>query len=50
LSDGDGFDHGPFAGIQFYLRRIAIPAVGLGASFNLVRKTTQWSFSIGIRF
>jgi hypothetical protein len=50
LSDGDGFDHGPFAGIQFYLRRIAIPAVGLGASFNLVRETIQWSFSIGIRF
>jgi hypothetical protein len=50
LSDGDSFDHGPFAGIQFYLRRIAIPAVGLGVSYNLVRETSQWSFSIGMRF
>lgn len=50
LSDGDSFDHGPFAGVQFYLRRIAIPAIGLGISFNLVRETTQWSFSIGMQF
>jgi hypothetical protein len=50
LSDGDSFDHGAFAGIQFYLRRVAIPAVGLGASFNLVRETTQWSFGIGMQF
>jgi hypothetical protein len=50
LSDGDSFDHGPFAGIQFYLRRLAIPAVGLGFSYNLVRETSQWSFSIGMRF
>ena len=50
LSDGDSFDHGPFAGLQFYLRRIAIPAVGIGVSFNLVHETTQWSFSIGMRF
>jgi hypothetical protein len=50
LSDGDSFDHGVFAGVQFYLRRIAIPAVGLGISYNLVRETTQWSFSIGMRF
>jgi hypothetical protein len=50
LSDGDSFDHGPFAGLQFYLRRIAIPAVGLGVSFNLVRATTRWSFSIGMQF
>jgi hypothetical protein len=50
LSDGDSFDHGAFAGIQFYLRRVAIPAVGLGASFNPVRKTTQWSFGLGMQF
>jgi hypothetical protein len=50
LSDGDSFDHGAFAGIQFYLRRIAIPAVGLGVSRNLVRQTTQWNFSIGMHF
>jgi hypothetical protein len=50
LSDGDSFDHGPFVGVLFYLRRIAIPAIGLGVSFNLVRETTQWSFSIGMRF
>jgi hypothetical protein len=50
LSDGGSFDHGPFAGIQFYLRRLAIPAVGLGYTYNLVRDTSQWSFSIGMRF
>jgi hypothetical protein len=50
LSDGDSFDHGPFAGLQFYLRQIAIPAIGLGVSFNPVRETTRWSFSIGIPF
>jgi outer membrane protein assembly factor BamA len=50
LSDGNTFDHGAFAGVQFYLRRIAIPAVGLGFSYNLVRETAQWNFSIGMRF
>jgi hypothetical protein len=50
LSDGNSFDHGPFAGIQFYLRRLAIPAVGLGFSYNIVRETSQWNFSIGMRF
>ncbi len=43
-------DHGVFGSIQFYLSRIAIPAVGLGISYNVAAEYLQGSFNIGMSF
>jgi hypothetical protein len=47
---GDQFDHGVVGGINFYLSRLAIPAVGLGFAYNAAAKELQGSFSIGMSF
>ena len=44
------FDHGPSAGINFYLSRIALPAIGVGAAYNIVSGLFQFNFSIGMSF
>ena len=44
------FDHGPAAGIRFYLSRIALPAVGADIAYNMVSELFQWNFSIGMSF
>jgi hypothetical protein len=48
LISGDEFDHGPSAGIRLYLSRIAIPAVGFGAAYNMNSGLFQLTFSIGM--
>jgi hypothetical protein len=47
---GDQFDHGAAAGVNFYLSRLAIPAVGLGLTYNAAADEFQFSFSIGMSF
>jgi hypothetical protein len=47
---GDQFDHGVVGGINFYLSRLAIPAVGLGLAYNAAANEFQGSFSIGMSF
>jgi outer membrane protein assembly factor BamA len=47
---GDQFDHGAAAGVNFYLSRLAIPAVGLGVAYNVAANEFQGSFSIGMSF
>ena len=47
---GERFDYGVLGGIQFYLRKLAIPAVGLGISYNLAADYMQGAFNIGMSF
>ena len=47
---GDSFDHGVAAMFSFYLSRLAIPAIGLGAAYNVKENFLQGSFSIGMTF
>ena len=47
---GDSFDHGCVGMLSFYLRRLAIPAVGLGVAYNVNRNYLQGSFSLGMSF
>ncbi|MDR1505543.1 MAG: hypothetical protein LBI67_00400 [Treponema sp.] len=49
-SAGRAFDHGPAAGARFYLSRIAIPALGLTASYNMTTKIPRFSFNMGVGF
>jgi hypothetical protein len=42
------FDHGATSAIQLYLSKIAIPAVGLGASYNATSNIFQMYFSMGV--
>jgi hypothetical protein len=47
---GVQFDHGVMAALRFYLARLAIPAVGLGMSYNVPADHWQGYFSIGMGF
>jgi outer membrane protein assembly factor BamA len=47
---GDQFDHGVSASLNFYLSRIAIPAVGLGVAWNAAKNEYTAAFSIGMSF
>ena len=47
---GERIDHGVLGSMQFYLRRIAIPAVGMGVSYNATAKYLQGAFNIGMSF
>lgn len=42
--------YGPGAGIMVYLKRLALPAMGLNAARNLVTGTTEYSFNVGMSF
>jgi len=44
------FDHGPSAGILFYLSQIALPAIGVDIAYNVVSELFQFSFSLGMSF
>ncbi|MCL2765207.1 MAG: hypothetical protein FWD40_08030 [Treponema sp.] len=44
------FDHGPSAGMLFYLSRLAIPAIGINTAYNVVSGLYQFSFSVGMSF
>jgi hypothetical protein len=45
---GDQFDHGVSAFINFYLSRIAIPALGFGVAWNVAKNEYVGIFNIGI--
>jgi hypothetical protein len=47
---GHQFDHGPAGGIRFYLSRVALPAVGLGAAYNVRAEYWQGTFTVGMSF
>jgi hypothetical protein len=47
---GDTFDHGPAAGVRFYLSKIAIPALGFTAAYNMTTSLPRFSFSMGMGF
>jgi hypothetical protein len=47
---GKTFDHGPAGGIRFYLSRVAIPALGFVAAYNVTTSLPQFSFSLGMGF
>ncbi|MDR1250480.1 MAG: hypothetical protein LBK63_14425 [Treponema sp.] len=47
---GDQVDHGVSGAINFYLSRVAIPALGFGVSFNAAKGEYAGAFSIGMGF
>ncbi|MDR0586345.1 MAG: hypothetical protein LBG26_03805 [Treponema sp.] len=47
---GETFDHGPAGGVRFYLSRVAIPALGFTAAYNMTTFLPQFSFSVGMGF
>ena len=47
---GERIDHGALGAVRFYLRKIAIPAFGLGVSYNVSEKYLQAAFSMGMSF
>jgi len=49
LSDFE-FDHGPSGGILFYLRRVALPAIGINLAYNLISGLYQFGFNMGMAF
>ena len=49
ITGGEAY-YGPGAGMMMYLRRIALPAMGLNVARNLVTGTTEYSFNIGMSF
>jgi hypothetical protein len=44
------FDHGVSGGINFYLSRIAIPAMGFSVSYNVAKKELQYGLNMGASF
>jgi hypothetical protein len=47
---GASLDHGVTGMVSFYLRRLAIPAVGVGFAYNVKEHFFQGSFSMGMNF
>jgi hypothetical protein len=47
---GDQFDQGPAGALSFYMSRLAIPALSIGAAYNLSAGHFQGSFSLGVSF
>jgi hypothetical protein len=45
---GSRFDYGAAGSLRLYLSRLAIPAMGLGVSYNIPADYFQFSFSIGM--
>lgn len=45
---GSQFDHGVAGSIRVYLSKLALPAVGLGMSYNVVSEIFQVAFSMGM--
>lgn len=46
---GERLDHGPAAGIRLYVAKVAIPAMDLGAAYNLETGLYRITFGIGMR-
>jgi hypothetical protein len=47
---GDQFDHGVSGAVNFYLSRIALPALGFGVSYNVAKNEYAGQVSIGMSF
>ena len=47
---GTSLDHGVLGMLTFYLNRLAIPALGLGLSYNVTKNYLQGSFALGMSF
>jgi hypothetical protein len=47
---GDSLDHGVMGKLSFYLSQLAIPAIGLGAAYNVKENYFQMIFSMGMSF
>ena len=47
---GGEFDNGPSGGIRFYLSRLALPAMGFNAAYNINSGLIQFSFNLGMEF
>jgi hypothetical protein len=47
---GDQFDQGLAGALSFYMSRLAIPALSIGAAYNLSAGHLQGSFSLGMSF
>jgi hypothetical protein len=47
---GGQFDHGVSGAVNFYLSKVAIPALGLGVSFNAAKGEYAGVFSVGMTF
>jgi hypothetical protein len=47
---GNQFDQGPAGALSFYMSRLAIPALSIGAAYNLSAGHLQGSFSLGMSF
>jgi hypothetical protein len=47
---GRQFDHGPAGSLRLYLSKIAVPAMGLGAAYNVRAEYWQGTFSVGMSF
>ena len=47
---GDSLDHGIAGKFSFYLSQLAIPAIGLGAAYNVKENYIQGIFSMGMSF
>ncbi|MDR1428887.1 MAG: hypothetical protein LBI85_01235 [Spirochaetaceae bacterium] len=47
---GRCWDQGVFASVRFYLSKIAIPALGMGYSYNISGKQGSFMFSLGMGF
>jgi len=50
LISGFEFNHGPSGEIQFYLSRLALPAIGGGIAYNMNSGLYQINFSLGMSF
>jgi hypothetical protein len=44
------FDHGAAAVLQIYFSGLALPAVGLGAAYNVAKNVWQYTFNMGMSF
>jgi hypothetical protein len=45
---GDQFDYGVSGAVFFYMSKLAIPALGIGATYNIPANYAQFSFSMGM--
>jgi outer membrane protein assembly factor BamA len=45
---GHQFDHGVAGAMRLYLSKLAIPAIGVGASYNVSAQLFQFTFSMGM--
>ncbi|MDR2185929.1 MAG: hypothetical protein LBO80_09760 [Treponema sp.] len=47
---GRRFDHGAAGSLRFYLSKLALPAIGVGVTYNVAAKYFQTNLSVGVSF